>query len=164
MNNNIGENIKTIRKTKGLTQKQLGQLLGVSQAAIGQFESGKSNLTIDTIKKIAEALEVSEYELMYGAHNEANLKKVNPLRLNLHITPPVEIFNKWLNDCEIYWEEAEKNGKKGRLFHFESFGVDDADETFFVTEDQVKKMISMDMQYLRDRIRDYDEINRSSEK
>lgn len=55
MNNNIGENIKTIRKTKGLTQKQLGQLLGVSQAAIGQFESGKSNLTIDTIKKIADA-------------------------------------------------------------------------------------------------------------
>ena len=69
MNNNIGENIKTIRKTKGLTQKQLGQLLGVSQAAIGQFESGKSNLTIDTIKKIAEALEVSEYELMHGANN-----------------------------------------------------------------------------------------------
>ena len=76
MNNNIGENIKTIRKTKGLTQKQLGQLLGVSQAAIGQFKSGKSNLTIDTIKKIADALGVTEWHIMYGMIDEEVLEKM----------------------------------------------------------------------------------------
>lgn len=52
----IGENIKKIRKEKGLTQKQLGNKLGISQAAIGQFENS-SNLKIDTIQKIADALE-----------------------------------------------------------------------------------------------------------
>ena len=55
----IGEKIKKIRKESGLTQKQLAQKLGVSQAAIVQFESEKSNPKIDTLKKIADALNVS---------------------------------------------------------------------------------------------------------
>lgn len=54
----IGQNIKRIRKEKGLTQKELGALLGISQAAIGQFENDHSNLQLETIKKIANALDV----------------------------------------------------------------------------------------------------------
>lgn len=61
---NVSENIKKIRKEKGITQKQLGELLGVSQAAIGQFENSNSNLKLDTIKKIANALGVSETRLI----------------------------------------------------------------------------------------------------
>lgn len=46
-----------------MTQKELGEKLGVSQAAIGQFE--KSNtLRFDTIKKLAIALDVPEMELL----------------------------------------------------------------------------------------------------
>lgn len=59
----IGENIKNIRKKKGLTQKQLGEILGVSQAAIGQFESSNSNLQAETINKIATALDVDPFSL-----------------------------------------------------------------------------------------------------
>ncbi|MBQ8188542.1 MAG: helix-turn-helix domain-containing protein [Lachnospiraceae bacterium] len=61
---NIGENIKRIRKEKGMTQKELGGRLGISQAAVGQFENNCSNLKIDTIKKIADALEVSHTRLI----------------------------------------------------------------------------------------------------
>lgn len=35
----VGQNIKKARKSRGMTQKDLGTLLGVSQAAIGQFEN-----------------------------------------------------------------------------------------------------------------------------
>lgn len=59
----IGQNIKEIRKSKGMTQKQLGNLLGVTQAAIGQFENDKANLTIETVNKIAAALNVDPYSL-----------------------------------------------------------------------------------------------------
>ena len=59
----IGENIKRIRKEKGLTQKELEKKLGISQAAIGQFENNDSNLKADTIKKIADALGVTEQEI-----------------------------------------------------------------------------------------------------
>ena len=53
----IGDNIRRFRKREGLTQQQLGDKLGVSQSAIGQFEKGTS-LKIETIQKIAIALEV----------------------------------------------------------------------------------------------------------
>lgn len=61
---NVGENIKKIRKEKGITQKQLGEMLGVSQAAIVQFENSNSNLKLETIKKISNALGVSETQLI----------------------------------------------------------------------------------------------------
>lgn len=60
---NVGENIKKIRKEKGFTQKQLGEKLGISQAAIGQFENS-SNLKMDTIKRIADALDVEYTRLI----------------------------------------------------------------------------------------------------
>lgn len=39
----IGNNIRKMRKKAGLTQKELGERLGISQAAIGQFENDSSN-------------------------------------------------------------------------------------------------------------------------
>lgn len=59
-----GEKIKIARKKAGLTQKELGDILGVSQAAIGQFEKKHSNLQLETVRKIADALNVKLYELV----------------------------------------------------------------------------------------------------
>ena len=59
----IGENIKRIRKEKGLTQKTLGELCKINEVQIRQYELGKANPKIETIQKIANALGVSEYEL-----------------------------------------------------------------------------------------------------
>ena len=53
----FAERMRKARKEKGLTQKQLGELLGVSQSMIGQFESGKHAPRIDTVKKICKALD-----------------------------------------------------------------------------------------------------------
>lgn len=46
----IGENIKKIRKEKGLTQKELAKLLNVSEPMVSQYES-KETLKLETIKK-----------------------------------------------------------------------------------------------------------------
>jgi transcriptional regulator with XRE-family HTH domain len=62
----VGENIKRIRKERGLTQKELGGLLDMTQSAIGQFENDKTSPKTDTIEKIASALGVSPSELMKG--------------------------------------------------------------------------------------------------
>ena len=42
----VGETIKTFRKKKGLTQKQLAELIGVSVSAIQQIEYGKIGLSL----------------------------------------------------------------------------------------------------------------------
>lgn len=60
----VGENIKRIRKERGLTQKELGERLGMTQSAIWQFESDKTSPKIETVEKIATALDVTPYDLM----------------------------------------------------------------------------------------------------
>ena len=54
----VGERIRAARKEAGLTQKQLGEKLGVSAAMIGQYETGVRNPKLGTLKKIANALEI----------------------------------------------------------------------------------------------------------
>ena len=59
----IGEKIKKYRKEKGLTQKKLGELCGINEANIRKYELGKANPKIETIEKIANALETTADEL-----------------------------------------------------------------------------------------------------
>lgn len=54
----LGQNIRSYRIDKGMTQKELGNKLDVSQAMIGQYESGSRNPKLATIYKIAEALDI----------------------------------------------------------------------------------------------------------
>lgn len=51
----IREQVTAIRKEKGMTQKQLSQETGLSQANISNIEKGQNKPTIDTLKKIADA-------------------------------------------------------------------------------------------------------------
>lgn len=53
----IGNNIRNIRKEKGLTLKQIADIMGCSPQLISQYESGKRQPKLETIKKIAVALE-----------------------------------------------------------------------------------------------------------
>ena len=60
----IGKNIKNLRKEKGLTQAELGKRLNVTQQMIGQYENDKNSPQMDTLKKIATALEVKVADIM----------------------------------------------------------------------------------------------------
>jgi len=52
----IGKAIKESRKERNLTQKQLGELVGVHKAQISRLESNASNVTMDTLMKVFSAL------------------------------------------------------------------------------------------------------------
>ncbi|RIV21668.1 XRE family transcriptional regulator [Fibrisoma montanum] len=54
----VGQQIRDARKAKGLTLKELGEKVGVAESTFSLYESGKQNLTIETLQKIAEALGV----------------------------------------------------------------------------------------------------------
>lgn len=56
----IGNYIKSLRTAKGLSQEELGKMVGVQRAAVQKWESGKTtNLKRETIKKLAEFFGVS---------------------------------------------------------------------------------------------------------
>lgn len=50
----IGENIKSLRESRGLTQAKLGDAVGVSDKAVSTWESGKREPRMGTTEKLAE--------------------------------------------------------------------------------------------------------------
>lgn len=61
----IAKNIKKIRKEKGISQDRLSKLADLSLNTIVNIESGNNpNPTIETLQKIANALNVSIDELL----------------------------------------------------------------------------------------------------
>lgn len=60
-----GEKIRQLRKKLGLTQEELGNMIGVQKAAINKYETGiVVNLKQATIAALADALHVSPVELL----------------------------------------------------------------------------------------------------
>ena len=60
----IGELIKTERKQKGLTQKQLGDLCGMADSAIRRYESNRVTPNFYNLNKIFEALDIKDYNML----------------------------------------------------------------------------------------------------
>lgn len=60
----IGDNIRKYRKQKKLTQKELGDIVGISNTYLSDMEIGRTNPSIKTLKKIAKGLEVSYVDLL----------------------------------------------------------------------------------------------------
>lgn len=55
----VGQRIRNYRTQKGLSQEKLAELCGCHPTYIGQLERGEKNATLESVEKIAAALEVS---------------------------------------------------------------------------------------------------------
>lgn len=79
---NIGANLRSIRKTRGLSLDQTAELTGVSKAMLGQIERGESNPTVTTLWKIAIGLQISFSTLIDEQPSDVlfvDLAKINPV-------------------------------------------------------------------------------------
>lgn len=63
---NIAVNIKRLRLQKGITQEAFAKTVNVSRQAISSWETGRTQPDIEMIGTLADALEVSIEELIYG--------------------------------------------------------------------------------------------------
>lgn len=77
MNKAIGERIKAARKVKGLSQEDLGDLLGVSFQAVSSWETGKFIPDSDHLAALARVLDLSLDALFVDAEKDWELKPVN---------------------------------------------------------------------------------------
>lgn len=64
----IGEFIAAQRKEKHMTQKQLGEALGISDKAVSKWECGKGLPDISIMMPLCELLEINVNELLSGEH------------------------------------------------------------------------------------------------
>ena len=60
----LGENLKRIRTEKDISQVDVARSLGVSRGFVSNIESGKTNPTLATIARLANAVGVSSDELL----------------------------------------------------------------------------------------------------
>lgn len=66
-NQAIGEQIHGVMWRKNVTQAQLAQVLGITQAAISKKVRGKRPFTIEELQVASDHLEVSTLELLGSA-------------------------------------------------------------------------------------------------
>ena len=60
----FNENLKWAREQKGLSQKDVAEKIGVAKSTYSLYESGNREPNVQTIKKIANVLDVSADELL----------------------------------------------------------------------------------------------------
>ncbi len=65
------EVIKTARKAAGLTQCQLAEKLGVSQAAVAQWENGITHPSYSILRPLANVLNIPVDDLIEEVTDEA---------------------------------------------------------------------------------------------
>jgi len=78
----LGENIVKLRKEKGISQKQLAEMIHVSPQALLQIEKGTVNARAENIEKIIKALDISPNQL-YGGSQFHQINIQLPIARNL---------------------------------------------------------------------------------
>lgn len=71
MGDHFNENLKYAREKMGLSQKEVAEGIGVAKSTYSLYESGNREPNVQTIKKIAELLNVTADELL-GINEEPN--------------------------------------------------------------------------------------------
>ena len=63
---NVGENIRKYRKDKGMTQKELGDLLGKTQRTIQAYEKDEVIPPLSVINKLSDIFDIDYADLIEG--------------------------------------------------------------------------------------------------
>lgn len=85
----IGDNIKTLRKSLGLTQQKFSERIGINQATLSTAESGKSNLSRQALLSISREFGVRLEWLETGAGEmfiQRNLSTIEQLAAEFNLT------------------------------------------------------------------------------
>ena len=60
----VGRRLREARRRRGLSQSEVSQSAGITQASLSNYETGKRELPLSTILNLAAALDVSLGDLM----------------------------------------------------------------------------------------------------
>ena len=119
-----GDMIRKYRTEKGLTQKKLGELCGIADSNIRKYESGNQNPKIETLQKIADALDIPVNHLLAGKIITGDELKEKLSEYGLtHLVPDPEEERIVLENCKKLNETGKKEAAKRveELTHLEKY-------------------------------------------
>ena len=96
----FGNFISALRVRRGLSQYQLGALVGVSDKAVSKWENGVSKPRMNTIVKLAEVLDIGTDELLACKYDTFNHKRKDLFAMDEKIISKAELKMK-----EMYGEQ-----------------------------------------------------------
>ena len=108
----FSDKIKDLRKSKGLTQNELGEMCGVSGVSVYKWETGRVEPDISNIKKLSEIFGVSVNFLLDIApefDNEEERKKIYDMLQQL----PDEKLDQVLEYAKFLTENTNKKQENG---------------------------------------------------
>ena len=70
----LGKNIQNLRKQNGFSQEEFAEKIGIATNTLSSIERGFSFMTINTLDRISETLNVQPQELFYIADVTDELK------------------------------------------------------------------------------------------
>ncbi len=80
----LGQKIKYFRKAKKLTQEQLAELVGMEPNSISIIESGRNFPTLNSLEKIAKALDIELNILFRYNSNKTNSEIIDNINSELN--------------------------------------------------------------------------------
>ena len=129
----LGKNVKQYRKQRGLTQHELAQKANLSRSYLADVEADRYNPSVDTLKSIAEALNIGLHVLLgeeridsndseHSVPEWATKKDVRDFKKMLEEDPEIMFDGVPLDEEDrekikrvmeaIFWDAKKKNKRK----------------------------------------------------
>lgn len=89
----IGEKIREARIAKGLTQEELGKLVGLQKSAIAKYENGRVvNIKRSTLQKLANALDLRGSDLVIESNPKEAAELSAKVLLDMELMDTIELY------------------------------------------------------------------------
>jgi transcriptional regulator with XRE-family HTH domain len=106
----MGKQIATIRKKRGLTQIQLARAIGIDQKLVSSYEVGRITLSAGMLFRIAKALKVSPEVILGGGNGKGEVEdaslKITKRLLRIQRLPPAH-QRALLKNIDMFLKAAE---------------------------------------------------------
>lgn len=96
----INENLKMIRKAKGLTQEDVAKELGVTRQTISSYESNRTQPDMETLKHLSKIYDAEFNDILYGTNKKQMKHRVIKI---IAIISIVDLFLCNLLQSVILW-------------------------------------------------------------
>ena len=107
-----GNRLREVRKAKGLTQTELGELIGVGKSAICCYEKETRNPTLEAIIEMIHVLGVSA-DYLLGADYLIKIEEENSFEEYVSLTKEEIVFIEELKKNKLVYDILMEDPKRG---------------------------------------------------
>ena len=90
--NDFAENLKKCRAQRGISQEELAKKISIHPVQFSRYERGQTAPSIEVVQKIADALEVSIDQLVYGDQDNKAEQSIDDREL-LSMFKKIQLLN-----------------------------------------------------------------------